>query len=65
MLLLCLGCVGEVFVLRELAQSLGLDLAHALARQAELLADRLERGGTVTDEADVKAAVDYLVSQAK
>src|SRR5690348_8600193 len=28
--------------------SLGLDLAHTLARQAELLADRLERGGTVT-----------------
>src|SRR5215831_2346936 len=28
-----LGRVGEVFVLRELAQCLGLDLAHALARQ--------------------------------
>src|ERR1044072_7975613 len=35
-----LGAVGEVFVLRELAQSLGLDLTHAPARQAELLADR-------------------------
>src|SRR6478609_3334603 len=49
-----LGGVREVFVLRQLAQSLGLDLPHALARQAELLADRLERGGAVTDETEAK-----------
>src|SRR5205085_515454 len=49
-----LGGVGEVFVLRELAQCLGLDLPHALARQSELLADRLERGGAVTDEAEAE-----------
>src|SRR4051812_50065836 len=49
-----LRSVCEVFVLRELAQGLGLDLAHALARQAELLADRLERGGAAADEAAPK-----------
>src|SRR5439155_16626545 len=46
--------VGEVFVLRELPQSLGLDLTDAFARQAELLADRLERGGAVTDEPEAE-----------
>ena len=48
---LYLRSVCEVFVLRELAQCLGLDLTHALAGQAELLADRLERGGALADAA--------------
>src|SRR5581483_2723098 len=46
--------VGEVLVLCEPAQRVGLDLADALARQAELLADRLERGRAVADEAEAK-----------
>src|SRR5690348_8392048 len=46
--------VGEVFVLRELAQRLGLDLAHTLPRQAELLADRLERRRPLADEAEAE-----------
>src|SRR5581483_5838190 len=46
--------VGEVFVLRELAQCFRLDLADALAGQAELLADRLERSRAFTDEAEAK-----------
>src|SRR5882672_6155946 len=49
-----LRSVCEVFVLRELAQGLGLDLAHALARQSELLADRLQRGGAVADEPEAE-----------
>src|SRR5581483_3195299 len=49
-----LGGVGEVFVLRKLAQRLGLDLTHALARQAELLADRLQRRRPFADEAEAE-----------
>src|SRR5207253_10200813 len=45
---------GEVFVGGEPAKRLGLDLAHALAREAELLADRLERGRTVADETEAE-----------
>src|SRR6266403_1384680 len=38
-----LGCVGDRLVDREATQGVGLDLAHALARDPELLADLLER----------------------
>src|SRR5579883_1594369 len=55
-------------VLAELAQGLALDLADALARQAEALADLLERLGLLVVQAEAHAqdrrlALVHLVEQ--
>src|SRR5215831_9499402 len=48
------GRVDDRLVGGEAAQGVGLDLAHALARDAELLADLLERGRLAAAEAEAQ-----------
>src|SRR3954447_1659667 len=48
------GRVDDRLVGGEAAQGVGLDLAHALPRDAELLADLLERGGLAAAEAEAQ-----------